>query len=207
MTIAEGTEAWLQARAGIVTCSALDAVMSNGKGGAPSKPWEKLLAVKTWEVLAGTTAQIQTGFAADRGIALEPVALQAYATATRQKVTKPGFILHPAIERFGGTPDGITESRVCVQVKCPIDQAKIIQLRIHGDIDRDYYAQIQGELAVTGYQMAHLVVFDDRLPPEHQLTVIHVPRDAAFIAEMENRVQKFLVELDQNVRRAKGEIL
>ncbi len=202
--ITDGSPEWLRARAGLVTCSTLDDLMSEGRGNAVSKAWEKLLQTKTWEVLSGTSVQIHAGFAAERGLALEPAALQAYSNTTGQHVHKPGFLKHSTIERFGGSPDGLTENRISIQVKCPTDAAKIIRLKIHGDIDREYYAQIQGELAVTGFQMAHLVVFDDRLPPEHQLTIISVPRDEIYIGVMEKRIQRFLVELDDNVLRAKG---
>lgn len=200
----EGTPEWFKARAGLVTCSTMDDLMSDGRGNAVSKAWEKLLQTKTWEVLSGTCVQVHAGFAAERGTALEGPALQAYSDATGQPVHKPGFMKHSTIERFGGSPDGLTENRISIQVKCPMDAAKIIRLKIHGDIDREYYAQIQGELAVTGFQMAHLVVFDDRLPPEYQLTIISVPRDEIYIGVMEKRIVKFLHELDDNVLRAKG---
>ena len=56
-------------------------------------------------------------------------------------------------------------------------------------------------------QMAHLVIFDDRLPPEYQLTVIDVPRDNERIEWIETCVEIFLKKLDENVGRAKGERL
>lgn len=195
---------WFKARAGIVTCSVLNAIMSNGKGNATSAKWDKLLAVKTWEVLAGTTVALNAGYAAERGTMLEATALQAYSDATGQQLTKPGLLMHPTIKRFGGTPDGLTENGISVQVKCPLAVEKVVQLKIHGDIEHEYFDQIQGELLVTGFQMAHLVVFDDRLPPEHQLTIISVPKDAVYQGVMVRRIEKFLQELDDNVLRVKG---
>jgi hypothetical protein len=45
------------------------------------------------------------------------------------------------------------------------------------------------------------VSFDPRLPTELQLFVKRVPRDAAYIAMLEEEVKKFLTELDGKITK------
>jgi hypothetical protein len=204
--IEEGSADWFRARTGIVTCSRLDGIMSSGrKAGEPGAAYFSLLDQKAWEVVAQTITPAQSTFAMQRGVELEATAIERYEAHTGRLTYKPGLLIHPAIARFGGTPDALTydEPRRSVQVKVPFSTDKVVKLRAERD-PSEYFAQVQGEMLVSGAAVCDLVIYDDRLPQPYDLTVIEVPADRAYQAQMLERVQRFLADLDARVMSFKG---
>jgi hypothetical protein len=200
--IPEGSADWFTARHGIPTCSVLDDVMSEGKKpGTPGARFLSLVDLKAWEVISGQAYSGGTGFAAQRGIELEPVALRLYGESRGVKWTKPGFVRHPTLA-FGGSPDAIAEDGHCIEVKAPETPAKVIQARFGGV--EDYRQQVQGQMCITGARWCALVVYDDRLPPDEALTVVRIDRDDAQIAKIESRVQQFNEAVAARVAEFRG---
>lgn len=203
--IEEGSAEWFRARTGIATCSRLDAIMSSGrKAGEPGSGYFALLDQKAWEVVAQTITPSQSTFAMQRGVELEAVAIERYEAHTGRLTYKPGLLLHPAIERFAGTPDALTydEPKRSIQVKVPFSVDKVVRMRAERDVS-EYFAQVQGEMLVSGADVCDLVVYDDRLPQPYDLTVIEVPADRAYQAQILERVQRFLADLDARVQAFK----
>jgi hypothetical protein len=56
-------------------------------------------------------------------------------------------------------------------------------------------------MACTGRKFNDYCVFDPRMPPKAQLFVTRIPRDNAFITEMEAEIVKFLAEVDSQVQQ------
>jgi len=200
--IAENTPEWFQARCGLATASLLNAVMSDDKSGkGPGKPFFTLVDEKVWEEIGGLIHSGGTGFAAQRGVELEPLALKIYAEIMGVSITKPGFVRHKSLA-FGGSPDAVRSDGNLVEVKCPESPAKVVQMRCDQDVS-EYRNQIQGQICVTGAEWCDLVIYDDRLPPDSALTVIRVPRDEAHIKRIEARVQMFNDAVKQRVAQYK----
>jgi len=203
--IIERSQQWYEARCGIPTASVLDAVMSDGrKAGEFGKPFWSLVDTKAWEMLGHTAYIGGTGYAAQRGTDLEPVAIAAYEERTGVTVNRPGFLLHPTL-RFGGTPDGTIGNTHTLQVKCPETPGKVVALRCDGDVS-EYAWQCQGEMLVTGAVFCHLCVFDDRLPEPDRLTVIRVDRDEGAIGRIEERVERFNESVTKRVAQFRGKL-
>lgn len=197
MNPGEGTASWFLARHGIPTCSVLDDVMSEGKKpGTPGARFLSLVDLKAWEVLSGQTYSGGTGYAAQRGIELEPVALKIYAESRGIELTKPGFMRHPTLA-FGGSPDAIAADGHAIEVKCPETPVQVIRVRL-GDYDC-YRDQCQGHMSVTGAKWCALVLYDDRLPPDLALTVIRIDQDEEHIGKIEARVRLFNEAVKQRV--------
>jgi putative phage-type endonuclease len=81
------------------------------------------------------------------GNMFEDVALRIYEKMQNTKIYQFGLLKHPTYDFFGASPDGITEKGIMVEIKCPMKR-KIIQ----GDVPKQYYYQIQGQLDVCGLE-------------------------------------------------------
>ena len=80
----------------------------------------------------------------NRGNKLEDVAAMLYEHRTGIKITEFGLLPHPTDDRFGASPDGITEFGQCIEIKCPAKR------KINGKPPIYYYFQMQGQMAVCG---------------------------------------------------------
>jgi hypothetical protein len=52
---------------------------------------------------------------------------------------------------------------------------------------------------ITGRQWCDFVSYDPRMPEPLQLYVQRIPRDAAFVADLESRITSFLSEVGSKV--------
>jgi putative phage-type endonuclease len=87
----------------------------------------------------------------DWGIRFEPVAKQIYEYKYGVTVKELGRLIHPTDTRCSASPDGLVYS--CpknertgrlIEIKCPVTR------EIDGTVPKDYYAQMQLQLQVTG---------------------------------------------------------
>jgi len=79
-----------------------------------------------------------------RGNKYEDVAAMLYEYRSGIKITEFGLLPHPTDDRFGASPDGITEYGQCIEIKCPAKK------KIDGKAPQYYYFQMQGQMAVCG---------------------------------------------------------
>src|SRR5262249_34991619 len=101
-------------------------------------------------------------YEARRGIELEPVARELYATVHGVDVVPCGFIKHPTIPWTGASPDGLVGDDGLVEIKCLATHLHMEVART-GVIDTSYLAQVQWQLACTGRQWCEYVGYDDRV--------------------------------------------
>lgn len=87
----------------------------------------------------------------DWGIRFEPVVKQIYEFKYNATVKELGRLLHQTDPRCSASPDGLIYSSPndertgrLIEIKCPVTR------EIDGKIPKDYYAQIQMQLHVTG---------------------------------------------------------
>jgi putative phage-type endonuclease len=87
----------------------------------------------------------------DWGIKFEPVVKQIYEFKYGTLVKELGRLIHPTYNKCSASPDGLVYS--CpksertgrlIEIKCPVTR------EIDGSVPKDYYAQIQMQLHVTG---------------------------------------------------------
>ncbi|XP_031355360.1 uncharacterized protein LOC116179686 [Photinus pyralis] len=105
----------------------------------------------------------------------ETIAIKEFCEAYDRKVTPTGLWVH-SCGFLGASPDGLVDDDAIVEVKCPYkfrdkdlleelkkDKKYIIYLTDNHDIlvnvDHDYYAQIQGTLALTKRNLCYLVIW------------------------------------------------
>lgn len=187
------TENWFSARLGKVTASRVADVMAktkSGYGAARKNYMMELLCQR----LTQSREEGFTSAAMQRGTELEPVARSAYELDHDCMVEEVGFIVHPNIDGFGASPDGLVGTDGLIEIKCP-NTAQHVEFLQTGKPDGRYQWQMLAQMACTGRKWCDFASFDDRMPEPLQLAVTRFEWDAERGAEMLAEVQKFLAEL------------
>lgn len=194
----QGSAEWLEARLGKVTASRVSDVVAKTKTGWGASR-ANYMAELISERLTGVPAERFTNAAMMHGTEQEPHARAAYAALKGFTIDQVGFILHPLIPMSGASPDGlIVEHNGLVEIKCP-NTATHIETLLGGSVPAKYVTQMHWQMACTGRQFCDFVSYDPRLPENMQLFVQRIPRDAALIADLEEMVSEFLIELDSKI--------
>lgn len=198
----QGTPEWSAARCGKVTASNISDVLSrdrSGKGeGAMRRNYKARLVC---EILTGVSQESSfTNKALADGIENEPFARSAYEVAKDVMIDTVGFVVHPVMERFGASPDGLIGSDGVVEIKCGYPATHINWL-LAGVVPTEHQPQMLAEMACTGLPWVDFVSYCAALPPNLQLFTVRFPRDDKRIREMEAEVKVFLDEVDELVER------
>lgn len=151
------------------------------------------------ELLTGQPKSQTTSWAMEWGNTHEERAIIAYKNRAGYKVTyygkeNPKFF---KMEGYmcGASPDGLTSDRV-VEVKCPYNTTNHIENAQLTAFDfpkerKEYYAQIQLEMLVTGREKADFISFDPRiLNKESQLIILEIPFNKEFTDILLSRVEE-----------------
>ena len=208
VTDKQQTGEWFAARAGKVTASRLYDVMARSKrDGSPLKARADYMEELLDEIGSGETAEHFVSPAMERGIELEPYAISEYEMKREEEegvdvlVQPVGFVLHPTIDGFGASPDGLVGDDGLIEVKCPNTLTHLQTVRT-GEINPRYYAQMQAQMMCTERLWCDFVSYDPRLSrwPSQKLFIKRVFWDDEFIPEAEAEVMAFLSELAAMVR-------
>lgn len=194
---------WFAARLGRVTASKVKDVMAKGRSGAPSATRQNYMMQLLCERLTGKREEGFTNAAMQRGTDLEPIARSAYEFGSGVMTLETGLVLHPRIDGFGASPDGLVGDRGLLEIKCP-NTAQHIAVIQAGAHDANYEWQMLAQMACTDRDWVDFVSFDDRLPDELQYACFRFHRDESRIRDMETEVKLFLeelAELEHDMRR------
>lgn len=191
---------WYAARAGKVTASPILKVYKRLKNGGFSAERERYKFQLIAERLVGTTISQQRSAAMQRGVEKEAEARERYQRVTNLPVTEAPFVPHPHIGMAGASPDGFVGDDGLVEIKCPTSQTAV-EVLLTEEVDEQYAAQIQWQLACTGRAWCDYVVYDDRLPDSMQLFVKRIERDDALIKLIEKEAREFIAEISADVER------
>jgi putative phage-type endonuclease len=188
---------WFAARLGKVTGSRVSDLMAKTKSGY-SASRANYMAELICERLTGEQADRFQNAAMQHGTDTEPQARSAYEFMTDRAVVETGFTIHPTIDCFGASPDGLIGADGLLEIKCP-NTATHIDTLLTETVPAKYITQMQAQMACTGRAWCDFFSFDPRLPSDLQMWVARVPRDPAFITDMEAEIAAFLTELDAKV--------
>lgn len=202
--VVQGTPEWEEVRAGKVTASRVDAVLSRARDrkseGATRRNYRAQIIA---EILTGRP-QEDKGFksrAMQDGVESEPFASAAYEVRRGVEVAKVGFVLHPTIARAGCSPDRlVVDQRGIVQFKCPYPATHMAYM-LAGEVPSDYEPQMMWEMACTGAEWCDFVSYCGDLPLELQLYTMRLPRNQARIDAITAEVTVFLKECDDTIKR------
>lgn len=195
----QGSEEWLQARVGVLTASRFRDACDTLKSGKPSQAAIDYAYDLASEIAGGTAAGSSfTTAPMRRGTELEPLARAAYEGKSGYLVDECGLILSDC-GRYGFSPDGMINDDGLVEIKCPANSRKKVEMWVTGDVS-EYIHQMQGGMWLTGRQWCDFVMFDPALAPvSKHLYIKRIDRDESFIADMQANLEAFLSTVDRHV--------
>lgn len=196
MDAAQRTDEWFAARLGKATASMFNDIIAQTRSGYASSRanYRAQLAI---ERVSGQKADSYTNSFMQWGIDNEPTARMAYESETGREVNEAQFVEHDLLAA-GASPDGYVGDDGLIEIKCP-NSATHIETLIKRAIPKQYIAQVQGQMWITGRKWCDFVSFDPRLPANAQLFIVRVERDDEFISILEQEVIDFLSEVDDTV--------
>ena len=200
----QNTPEWLMQRIGMCTGSKVADVIGRKKQTkAQIEKGEVAEYLKgrddyMWDVvverLTGRATDHYISPAMEHGTDTEPLARAAYETAMDVDVKHGGFFVHPQMEWFGASPDGLIGTDGILEIKCPTTRVHLQYLK-DDEIPIDYAPQMLAELACTERKWCDFVSYDDRLPANMRLFIKRFERNDALIAGMEAEVKTFLEDV------------
>jgi hypothetical protein len=203
--LVQGSPEWHAARLGKVTSSRFGSVMTKARsGGGISQTAMTYMTELIAERITNRPSEELKNKYVDWGHEHEPTARQLYQwfLPGERTLRQVGFVNHPSIANCGGSPDCLVDDDGVVEIKCPYNAWKHLQV-IEEDqiVDKDHVWQCQGNLWVTGRKWLDFVSFCPLMPENMQLHVIRVHRDEDMIEELEEKVPRFLDQLELKMAR------
>lgn len=171
----QGTEEWLQARAGIVTASTVGQLIT-AKTAAPARndTARGLYATLIAEKITGRVEPVYPNRAMTRGTLLEPEARRIYSEY-HGTVTEVGFIRRDEdTYTLGSSPDGLVGETGGIEIKSPSAKTHV-QTVLNGAIPSYNRAQVQAFLHVTGREWCDFISY---LPGEPLFIIRDYPDPA-----------------------------
>lgn len=202
-SIEQGTQEWLELRLGKVTASKFSEVMTNGRGGKPSATAKSYMIKLVAEILRGQPMPFFENDAMRWGTETEPQARAMYELKNDVDVKEVAFV--ELNEFVGVSPDGLVGDEGLLEIKCPNTETQIKRFLDGVGLPKEYEAQVQGQLWVTGREWCDFVSFDPRIDVEASYIQTRVYRDEEYIAKLEEKVTAFVEEMKEMINTLTGE--
>ena len=191
ITCAQHSEEWFKARAGLITASKADALLTPlfkvKEGKAVATLISKCLAER-W--LGGPLPEDQiNALPMEYGSILESEARPAYTLLTGQEVREVGLITDDA-GACGASPDGLIGDDCGIEIKCPNSSTHIKYL-LAGKVPDDYLVQVHFSLFVSGFTRWIFMSYRRTMPA----LVLTVERDEKIQDQIEEAVESFKSKL------------
>lgn len=134
---------------------------------------------------------------ADRGVDMEPIAVQAFRDQTKLPFDPIGFVTNAA-GTLGCSPDGlVTGANQGIEIKAPAPWTQMGYL-LDGP-GTDYKPQVQGQLIIGQFECVHFYSFHPRMPPKY----IPVEPEPKYAATLEQALADFVGDLELATMRAR----
>lgn len=194
----QGTLDWLKLHIGIPTAGGFDALVDSSfdyrTGEMPKTFLHKKLA-ESWRGkplvdLGGSS------FMMEQGMILESEAIPWWELETGRKTKRVGFITTDD-GRVGCSPDALLANEDCgLEIKCPAPHVQVKYL-LAGGVPKEYHAQVQVSLFVTGFPKWIFVSYRRSFPP----LIVEVERDEEIMMKIANAVDRFHADFNLAKKR------
>lgn len=190
----QGSAEWLSERLGKLTASRMATAMKTLKKGGESEERKKLKLEIMAEQLTGQVVPVFLNDAMKWGNTYEADARQEYADETGNMVDICGLALHPDINNFGASPDGLIGEDGILEIKCPTS-ITFLQWVLDGVVPEQHKPQMLAQLAVTGRKWCDFVAYDPRFNAPYNLFIRRFEPTAEEITATETAAANFLQEI------------
>ena len=157
--LVQGSDEWHAARRGIPTASVMGQLITpNTVKPAANVATRSIVATLVAERINGWVEERYEGYDMMRGHEMEPLARDLYSE-TYAPVTEMGFMVreHDGI-KIGFSPDGLVGDDGMIEVKSRLAKIHLATV-IAGDVDREFLAQIQCGLLVSGREWCDFISY------------------------------------------------
>ncbi|PMC76374.1 lambda exonuclease family protein [Brachybacterium sp. UMB0905] len=161
----QGSDEWLQVRAGILTASVVGQLITPAKVQvSKSETARAVMETLLAERITGIVESIFTTFDMQRGQDEEPFARDLYAEHTGQDVDELGFMVATINgHRLGYSPDGLVGDDGLIEIKSRRHK-KHLHTILADAVPPENYAQLQCGLLVSGRAWIDYVSFSAGMP-------------------------------------------
>lgn len=201
--IEQGSSEWLNLRLGKVTASKFKDVITNGRGGKPSATSRSYMVKLVSEILRGEPLPFFENDAMKWGTETEPQARAMYELRNDVDVKQVAFV--ELNEFVGVSPDGLVGTDGLLEIKCPTTETQIKRFIDGEGLPKDYEAQVQGQLWVTGRKWCDFVSFDPRIDVDASYIQTRIYRDDEYIKALEGKVNQFVLDMKEMINKLTGE--
>jgi hypothetical protein len=193
--VAQGSQEWLNLRAGVPTASEFDALVSPTfeirKGDMPRTYLHKKLA-EWWQ--GGPLLEFNS-FDMDQGQILEESAKPNFTVETDIEIRNVGFVTTDD-GKIGCSPDGLIGENSGVEIKCPKIETHVGYL-LTGVLPKQYGAQVHGSMFVTGANSWRFYSYRRRMPSLNLL----IERDDKAQEALKEALEMFLAAFEIGQKR------
>lgn len=200
--VEQGSQAWFEARLGLVTASNFSIVMASGRDGGDSMTRTQYLHRLAGERVTGRLAEETfKSRAMERCKEMEPEAIADYERRKGVTVRRVGLAINfKKLRRCGASPDGLVGFDGGVETKT-MRPDLMIPLLIRGAVmPAEHRAQVQGNMYVLERDWFDLKIYYPAMPD----FTVRVYRDEHYIRELDNQIQVFNYDLERLVEKLKA---
>lgn len=194
----QNSEAWFQARLGIVTASNFHKVMAQGDGKVRTRYMRDLAG----EIITGRPAETYQNAAMQRGNDMETAAAEEYERSRLVKLQRVGFIRNSGLLKYavvGASPDALIGNDGGLEIKTMIPALLIELLEKGAALPSEHRAQIHGSMWVCERKWWDFKIFYPGMPDY----TARIVRDEGYIKEIGTAVEVFSYELRKLVEKIK----
>jgi hypothetical protein len=175
----------------VPTSTSIARVLAGGHAGVPSDAAHRYAADIAIELISGQPhGEPPKAWVLERGHTMEAAARVIYEVRTGAFVTEAG-ICKTEDGLFGYSTDGLVDDDGLIEIKAPIDSAKILAIWQTGDVS-EYMHQMQGGMWITGRKWCDFIMYvPDLANAGKDLFIKRVFRDEAFIDGMVTELMRF----------------
>lgn len=182
----QGSDAWLQARKGVITGSRFKDCRDKLKSGAPSKKCTDYAKDVAREREGGEPMAVFVNGAMRLGSEQEEKARDVYQLKTKNFVEEAGFITTQD-RLFGVSVDGLVGEDGIIEIKTMVSSDTLFTAFVDGDIS-SYIDQCNGAMWLLGRKWIDLVLWVHDLG---RMKIIRIDRDDDAIEALETDLMEF----------------
>ncbi|WP_442592527.1 lambda exonuclease family protein [Parapusillimonas sp. JC17] len=182
----QGSDAWLQARKGVITASRFKDCRDKLKNGAPSKKCTDYARDVAREREGGEPMPVFVNGAMRLGTEQEPEARAMYEMRTKSLVDEAGFITTED-RLFGVSVDGLVGNDGIIEIKTMVSSDTLFTAFVDGDVSA-YTDQCNGAMWLLGRKWVDLVLWVHDLG---RMKIIRINRDDDEIEALESDLMDF----------------
>lgn len=187
---AQGELEWYQLRAGKVTASEADSLLTPLFKVKEGERVHTYLCTKVAEAFGQVLPQFSS-WETEQGQILEDEARKWYAFEYEsERLHNVGFC-ESDDGRSGCSPDALIGDEGGLELKCP-QHTNHVRYLLDGVLPKDYAVQVHFSMFVTGRKWWKFVSYHRKFPP----FVLHVPRDEAIQAKIGEALKAFYAKFD-----------